>query len=158
MIKWRAPDFRKAMRRDAWQSISLFCAFILGIAAFLERSIPFFITVLILELFALIGTKRSRHIKEDYLLDHEGLWIGNELVYPRSAVDQFALADYGEEKIMPWRELIISAASFRVNKQRMLLPYTQGDEVRSYLSKGWGVREFEYKIGPKEAFMRIFGL
>lgn len=157
-IHWVAPDFRRVTRHDAWQSISLFCAFVLGIIAFLERSIPFFIIVIIFEFFALIGTKRFRHVEESYWLSEDGLWIGQEMVYSREEVWQFALTDHGEEKIVPWSELVVVSKTVKPRMRRILLPHEDATKVRAYLTNQWGLPEFDYQIGAKEFLMRVFGL
>lgn len=157
-IRWVAPDFRRATRRDAWQSASLLCAFILGIVAFVERSIPFFISVIVAEFFALVGTKGLRHVEETYWLTETGLWMGEELIYTREGISQFALTDHGEEKIVPWCEIIFISRQQVPRIQKILLPHEDGPAVRAFLAKKWGIPEFEYQSSAREFFERIFRL
>jgi hypothetical protein len=157
-IHWIAPDFRRVARHDAWQGISLLCAFSLGIIAFLERSFVFFAVVIVLEFFALIGTKRFRHVEESYWLSEDGLWVGQDLIYTREEVWKFALTDHTEEKIVPWSELIVVSKVGSPSVTKILLPHEDAPAIRSYLIDQWGIQEFDYQPGAKEMLVKAMGL
>lgn len=157
-IQWIAPDFKRATRRDAWQSASLFCAFVLGIVAFIERSIPFFIAVLFIEFILLVAIKRFWHVEAEYWLTEVGLWMGEELICTRGDISQFAVTDHGEEKIVPWSELIFLSRAQKPRLQKMLIPHEEAPAVRLYLAQTWETPEFEYQPGALESLRRIFRL
>ncbi len=158
-IHWLAPDFRKAGRRAAWHSFTLFAAFILGIVAFVRRDIPFFIFVLLVEFFILVGTKRSRSLTAKYRVDISGLWVSDELICRPQELAKFDITDHGESQdVVPWCELVLVFRKTRPRFRRILMPHEQGRKVRDFLADQWQTPEFEYQIGPVEFFMRLFGL
>jgi hypothetical protein len=157
-VQWRAPDFRKAGRKATWQTLTLLCAFSLGIIAFMEHNVPFFIGIIVLEFIALIATRWGRSLIKTYTFNEAGLFIENELVYRRQEIARFALTDHYEEKIATWLELVLDLRRSGHRVRRVLVPHEQRDVLRAYLAQEWGLPEFEYQFGITEFFMRLIGL
>ncbi len=158
-LYWKAPDFRRARKRATWHSLTIFVAIGLGIVAFIESSIPFFIGIIIVEFFILIGSKRGRVITAEYRVDRVGLWYGSELVYRREEIVRFDIRDHGDAlDVVPWCELILAVRGRRPNIRRMLIPHEKRKELRSYLIDAWQIQEFEYRIGAIGFLRRLLGL
>lgn len=157
-IFWRAPDYRRA-GASAWQSLTLFASFVLGIVAFVERNIPFFIIVVVVEFFFLLGTRGSRRtMVVGYALTPEGIFVENEVVFFKDEVARFAMREHESLNVNPWFEMILESGRRRGSRRHMLIPHEQGFIVREYLSSVWGIKEFDYQVGVAEFFKRFLRL
>lgn len=155
---WRAPDFRKSWRRSALHSLSLFIAFVLGIVAFNQRNIPFFIIVVAVEFFVLLGTRGTkRTMVVAYALTPEGFSVEEEIVYYKNEVTRFAMVEHQSQDVNPWFEMIMVSDGGRPARRRLLVPHEQGFLIREFLTQKWGINEFDYNAGGLEFFKRLMG-